>query len=444
MNHQTNNTAKVDILIVDDTPDNIRVLSTMLLEQGYGVRKALNGKMALVAAHAKAPDLILLDITMPDMNGYEVCQRLKEQAQTSTIPIIFLSALDGTTDKVKAFQVGGADYITKPFQFEEVMARIQTQLTVRSLQMQLQAQNKELQDSLHDLKNAQSRLVQQEKMIGLGQLTAGIAHEINNPISFIFGNLEPAWNYIKDLTHLIQLYQREYPDPTIAIQEATEEIDLEFLIPDLHKLMRSMQNGAERIQSIILALRIFSRLDESDIKPVDLHDGLDSTLLLLKHRLQQKEKSLDIKVVKTYGKIPSITCHARQLNQVFFNLLNNAIDALELAYAPSELALSSASQPRHSLRERPQSTPTIWISTECIDSEMIKVQIRDNGVGIADELRDRIFDPFYTTKQIGTGVGLGLSISYQIVVEQHKGQLMCHSQLEQGAEFVIKIPVQRS
>jgi signal transduction histidine kinase len=443
MNNPTNNTAKVDILIVDDTPDNIRVLSTMLLEQGYGVRKALNGKMALVAAHAKAPDLILLDITMPEMNGYEVCQRLKEQAQTSTIPIIFLSALDGTTEKVKAFQVGGVDYITKPFQFEEVMARIQTQLTVRSLQVQLQAQNKELQDSLHDLKNAQSRLVQQEKMIGLGQLTAGIAHEINNPISFIFGNLEPAWNYIKDLTHLIHLYQKEYPNPTIAIQEATEEIDLEFLIPDLHKLMRSMQNGAERIQSIILALRIFSRLDESDIKPTNLHEGLDSTLLLLKHRLHQPEKSLDINVVKTYGKIPLITCHARQLNQVFLNLLNNAIDALEVAYASSDLAVAHSSQSCNSLHEAPRSRPTIWISTECINADTIEVQIKDNGVGIAEELCSRIFDPFYTTKPIGMGVGLGLSISYQIVVEQHKGQLMCHSQPRRGAEFVVKIPVHR-
>jgi signal transduction histidine kinase len=419
-------TPKADILIVDDTPHNIRFLSAMLMEQGYNVRKALDGQMALTAVETVAPDLILLDINMPGMNGYEVCKRLKENPQTSAIPIIFLSALDDVVDKVRGFQLGASDYITKPFQFEEVLVRLQTQLTIRALQTQLETQNEQLQQALSNLKSAQTQLVQKEKMIGLGQLVAGVAHEINNPISFISGNLAPARRYIQDLFDLITLYQQEYPLPTPRIQKAIETIDLNFLTADLQKLIGSMQNGVERIRNVILALRIFSRLDESDIKTVNIHEGIESTLVLLQHRLNASEHRREIQVIRNYGKLPLINCYASQVNQVFLNLLNNAIDALSLGSGE--------------LIESP-SNPTIWITTETTLSNSIIIRIKDNGVGIPESVRSRLFDPFFTTKPVGEGMGLGLSTSYQIIVERHQGRLTCQSLAGQGAEFIVEIPI---
>ncbi|MBD1944589.1 response regulator [Coleofasciculus sp. FACHB-712] len=426
MDSKLANTFKADILIVDDTPDNIRFLSSLLLDKGYNVRKSINGQMALTAVKTLQPDLILLDINMSGMNGYEVCERLKEDTETSSVPVIFLSALDDVLDKVKAFQVGGVDYITKPFQIEEVLARIQNQLTIQSLQTQLKNQNSQLQQALGDLKKAQAQLVQKEKMLGLGQLAAGMAHEINNSIGFISGNLEPARKYIQDLLNLVRIYQQEYPKPTLPIQKAIQEIDLDFLNSDIQNLVGSMQTGVERICTMLLALRIFSRLNESDIKAVDIHEGLNSTLLLLQHRLRGEGKRPEIQVIKKYEDLPLVNCYASQLNQAFLNLLNNAIDALELRIGQDFSESSS---------------PTIWISTEFSAWETIIIRIKDNGIGIAEEMRSRLFDPFFTTKPIGQGSGLGLLTAYEIIVEKHKGQLTCHSFPGQGAEFTIEIPV---
>jgi signal transduction histidine kinase len=427
MNYKPDTIFKADILIVDDTPDNLRFLSSLLLNEGYNVRKATNGQMALTAVKTVPPDLILLDVNMPGMSGYEVCEHLKKDSQTSSVPVIFLSALDDVMDKVKAFQVGGADYITKPFKIEEVLARIQNQLTIKSLQNELQSQNTQLQQALNELKKAQAQLVQKEKMLGLGQLAAGMAHEINNSIGFVSSNLEPASKYIQDLLNLIKLYQQEYPNPSIPIQETIQEIDLDFLSLDIKKIMGSMQTGAERISTMILALRIFSRLNESDIKAVDIHEGLDSTLLLLQHRLRKEMKCPEIKVIKQYGNLPLVTCYASQLNQVFFNLLNNAIDAIDSGLEKGITELSS---------------PTIWINTELTAYKTVKIQIKDNGIGIDEKVRSRLFNPFFTTKPVGQGSGLGLVTSYEIVVEKHKGELRCNSLPGQGAEFTIEIPVQ--
>jgi signal transduction histidine kinase len=427
MNYKPDTIFKADILIVDDTPDNLRFLSSLLLNEGYNVRKATNGQMALTAVKTVPPDLILLDVNMPGMSGYEVCEHLKKDSQTSSVPVIFLSALDDVMDKVKAFQVGGADYITKPFKIEEVLARIQNQLTIRNLQNELRTQNTQLQQALNELKKAQAQLVQKEKMLGLGQLTAGMAHEINNSIGFVSSNLEPASKYIQDLLNLINLYQQEYPNPSIPIQETIQEIDLDFLSLDIKKIMGSMQTGAERISTMILALRIFSRLNESDIKAVDIHEGLDSTLLLLQHRLRKEMKCPEIKVIKQYGNLPLVTCYASQLNQVFFNLLNNAIDAIDSGLEKGITELSS---------------PTIWINTELTAYKTVKIQIKDNGIGIDEKVRSRLFNPFFTTKPVGQGSGLGLVTSYEIVVEKHKGELRCNSLPGQGAEFTIEIPVQ--
>ncbi len=429
MPQDSSNSALADILIVDDTPDNIRFLSAMLLEQGYNVRKALNGQMALTASQSLPPDLILLDINMPDMNGYEVCRQLKANPHTQPIPVIFLSALDDVIDKVKAFQVGGVDYVTKPFQFEEVLVRVQTQLTMQNLQNRLQAQNQQLQETLVELKATQAQLIQKEKMIGLGQLVAGVAHEINNPISFISGNIGPARRYIKDLLNLLSIYQQTYPNPTSEIQQICEDIDLDFLIADLQKLLGSMQTGVDRIHTIMLALRIFSRLDESDIKAVDLHEGLDSTLLLLEHRFRPSSKIAGIKIVKNYGTLPAVTCYARQMNQVFLQLLTNAIEALEVR---EKLAN------RQNLDVNPA---CIWITTEVMDQTSVIIRLRDNALGIPENVRSRIFDPFFTTKTVGQGAGLGLTTSYQVVVDKHHGHLTYESVVGEGTEFIIEIPV---
>ncbi|WP_204104813.1 MULTISPECIES: response regulator [Spirulina sp. CCY15215] len=404
---------QADILIVDDTPDNIRLLSTMLSKRGYRVRPAINGKMAILAAKALEPDLILLDINMPEMNGYEVCQHLKANEKTKAIPVIFLSALDHVEDKVKAFEVGGIDYITKPFQFAEVLVRIENQLTIRKLQKTLQKQN-------NRLKQVMTQLVQNEKMAGLGQLVAGIAHEINNPISFIYGNLKPASEYIQDICDLLELYQQEYPQPKENIQETIEEMDLDFIKADLQNSIASMQTGAERIRTIILNLRNFARLDEAQVKLANLHEGLDSTLSILQHRLKSRDDRQEIFVKQNYGNIPKVTCYPGQLNQVFFHLLNNAIDAFD---------------------EWESENPQITISTDIIDGDRVGVRITDNGKGIAQDLQTRLFDPFFTTKSVGKGVGLGLAISYQIIVEQHSGQIVCESSPETGTKFSLEIPL---
>jgi PAS domain S-box-containing protein len=702
-----------DLLVVDDTPDNLRLLSTMLSEHGYKVRKVISGKLALRVVSVAPPDLILLDINMPQIDGYQVCQALKADPKTSDIPIVFLSALDDISDKVKAFALGGVDYITKPFQSEEVLARIKNQLTLRALQKQLHERNTRLQEeiaerqrteaalraseerwqlvlegnndgiwdwniktgetfystrytamlgyaegefgdryeawvshthpddldgimaSLEDylrrnvphyaieyrlrckdgsykwvlsrgqavwdeegnpvrmvgstrditprklaeerlrrseasltaaqrvahvgnweydvlthqitwseelfrifgldpqgteptytryfrlvhpddrarlrhtvdhtiatgqaleldyrivrpdgsicyvagrgeaivdergqvvrligtalditerkqteqalresearerekatqlegtldtLKRTQARLIQAEKMSSLGQVLAGVAHEINNPVGFIYGNLFHANDYFRDLLRLLQCYQQIYPDAASEIQQIQEEIDLDFLVDDWQQLMDSMQAGAERIHQMVRSLKLFARLDESEIKRVDLHQGIDTTLAILQHRLRGENNWSAIEVVKAYGQLPQVTCYASQMNQVFMNLLNNAIDALEGQPPPRTITIRTALE----MRTR-DIAPT--------DSPVAVIRIADNGPGMSEQLCQQIFDPFFTTKPIGRGTGLGLSISYQIIVEKHGGQLYCNSAPGKGTELVVEIPL---
>lgn len=436
-----NSEVKGDILVVDDTLDNINLLATMLTEIGYKVRKALSGPMALMGVQAAPPDLILLDISMPEMSGYEVCEKLKASEQTRDIPVIFLSALDNVLDKVKAFSIGGVDYITKPFQLEEVVLRVENHLTIRRLQKQLSEQNsllkksealereksQQLELALHQLQQTQAQLIQSEKMSSLGQLVAGIAHEINNPINVIYGNLSHIEQYSASLLLLIQQYKQELPTPSIAIQELQESHELEFLQEDLPALLVSVKSGVQRIRDLVLSLRSFSRLGEAELKKVDIHDGLNSTLIILQHRLNAQSNRPAIALEKEYSKLPEIECYASQINQVFLHILNNAIDALEKVDWQSSGAL-----------------PTIHIRTELIDSSHIAIKIVDNGIGISDSIQNKIFDPFFTTKKIGSGIGMGLSISYQIVVESHGGELLCESTSGQGVTVTIILPVERS
>ncbi|WP_017715443.1 GAF domain-containing protein [Kamptonema formosum] len=301
------------------------------------------------------------------------------------------------------------------------------------------AQAVQLTQLLHDLKQSQMQLIQTEKMSALGELVAGVAHEINNPVNFIYGNLNYADNYIRELLDLVRLYEKHYPHPVPEIEAHCEIIDLDFLSEDLPKLLSSMKIGAERIREIVLSLRNFSRVDQAEMKPVNLHEGIDSTLLILQNRLKPNGSRPGIAIVKEYGNLPPVECYAGQINQVFMNIISNAIDALEEANGASGLE-------RHKNKKSPVThaaspIPTIRIRTEVKHPNSVTVRISDNGPGMSESVKARLFNPFFTTKPVGKGTGLGLSISYQIVADKHGGCLTCHSQPGQGTEFCIEIPL---
>lgn len=288
---------------------------------------------------------------------------------------------------------------------------------------ELEDKNESLHSTLSQLKQTQAQLIQNEKMASLGQMVAGIAHEINNPVNFIHGNLGHLDEYATNLLDLIRLYEEEYPGETAIIAEAKEAIDLDFLQTDLPKVLDSMKMGTTRIREIVVGLRNFSRLDEADRKEADLHEGLESTLLILQNRLKAKSNRPEIRLMRDYGQLPKIECYPGQLNQVFLNIIGNAIDALE------PLAIAGKIE-----------TPTLYIHTILKEKQAV-VCIADNGPGIPEETRPKIFDPFFTTKAIGKGTGLGLSISYSIVVERHGGELSCISSPGEGAQFIVSIPI---
>jgi signal transduction histidine kinase len=287
----------------------------------------------------------------------------------------------------------------------------------------------ELQQALRDLQETQSLLIQSEKMSSLGMLLAGVAHEINNPVTFIYGNLSHAINYVSDLIELLQLYQQRYPEPGSEIEELIDSLEIDFVIEDLPKVMSSMKMGAERIRQIVLSLRNFSRTNDVEISPLNVHEGIENTLLILHNRLKPQPGRPGIQVVKEFGDLPLVECCAGEVNQVFMNILANAIDALE-----EGMAVPAPGCP----------TPTIRIRTEVLRPDFVTVRIADNGPGIEPEVLRRLFDPFFTTKPAGKGTGLGLSISFQIVVAKHGGTLQCLSEPGQGTEFWIELPVRHS
>ena len=331
-------------------------------------------------------------------------------------------------------QVYGADELAQIAQaFNEMAAQIQQNTeALQTSEKQLKAQTEELETTLHELNQTQLQLVQQEKMSSLGQLVAGVAHEINNPVSFIHGNLVHIQTYSKDLLQLIDLYQKSYPHPTPEIQAEIEEIDLEFLQDDLLKVLSSMKIGTDRIRQIVLSLRNFSRMDESDFKDVDLHEGIESTLLILQHRLKATPQRPEIALIRDYGKLPPVECHGGRLNQVLMNILANAIDALEDLHQRQAPTL-----------DRPPSYH-IKVRTAVIDADWVEIAIADNGPGIPEDLQAKIFDPFFTTKPVGKGTGLGMSISYQIITEKHGGKLECFSKPGEGTTFIIQIPIRQN
>ena len=313
---------------------------------------------------------------------------------------------------------------------EQADAQEKLELYNQTLEKKVKQRTEKLAKTLEELQYTQAQLIQREKMSSLGQLVAGIAHEINNPVNFIHGNLEYTKDYLHDLLNLVEVYQLEYPNPTEIIEEEIENIELEFLQEDLPNILSSMQIGSERIREIVKSLRTFSRLDEADYKKVDIHESIESTLMIIQSRLKTNSERCEITVVKNYDSLPLVECYAGELNQVFLNLLFNAIDVLEEKIKKSN--------------NSPFLAPQISISTKILDSQLIAIHIADNGLGMTEEIRENIFNPFFTTKPVGQGTGLGLAVSYQIVVDKHHGELKCSSTPGEGTEFVIEIPARQS
>ncbi|MCG6136094.1 MAG: hybrid sensor histidine kinase/response regulator [Nostoc sp. LLA-1] len=423
------------ILLVDDNPNNLKVLSESIQGCGWKALMATDGESAIEQTEYAHPDLILLDIMMPGIDGFETCRRLKANSITQNIPVIFMTALSDAIDKVKGLEIGAVDYITKPFQQEEVIARLKLHLKIshltRTLEQRVQERTAELSQSLRQLKQTQLQLIQSEKMSTLGQLVAGIGHEINNPVGCIGGNRSHIEQYVNDLLRLLHLYQQKLPHPDAEIDELVAEIDLAYLTEDMPKLLASMGQGIARLKEISLSLRTFARSDMSSKVEYQIHEGIDSTLMLLKHRLKGNSDRPKIQVVTKYGELPAIACYPGQMNQVFMNIIANAIDAFDDLYQNYSNQKIVASEPN---------TITITTSVE-LQQKTITICIEDNALGMAPEIQARIFEPSFTTKPVGKGTGLGLAISYQIIVDKHNGQINCSSTFGQGTKFIFSLPI---
>ena len=308
----------------------------------------------------------------------------------------------------------------------DISERKRAEEALQESELRERKKSQELETTLAQLKLTQARLLLSDKMASLGSLVAGIAHEINNPTSFIYGNIDIAEAYSKDLLYLITLYQKHYPEPAIEISQQTSDIDLDFIVKDFPNLLDSMNQGVNRITQIVQSLKDFSHLDEATYKCVDIHAGIDNTVLLLQHRINQVPHRKKIHIIKEYTQLPKVECYPKKLNQVFMNLLSNAIDALEEAIAKNNIL-----------------EPQIRIVTEASDDKAV-IRIADNGIGINQDVKERLFDPFFTTKEVGKGTGMGLAVSYQIIVDNHQGELRYISELGKGTEFIISIPLRLS
>lgn len=420
-----------EILVVDDMPTNLEVLTETLSSAGYTVAAATSGERALKRLQTYVPNLILLDIQMPGIDGFKTCQEIKKNPDTANIPVIFITAFSDIGSIVQGFSLGAVDYITKPFQELELLTRVKThlqvQMTNRSLEQQVLDRTHELETALIQLRASQLQLIQQEKMSALGNLVAGIAHEINNPIGFVSGNVEELKHNLKDVFDHLDLYKQKASAE--EIEDHAKAIEFDYLREDIPRILASMASGCDRIHSISASLRMFSRADMESKFKVNVHEGIDSTLLILKYRLSATDARPEIEVIQDYGELPEITCFPSQLSQVFMNLLANAIDMFD------ELA------EEHSFAELQANPQRITIRTQFVEPHGVEIHISDNGKGMSEEVHAKIFDRKFTTKAVGKGTGLGLAIAHQVVVEQHGGSLEVKSQIGKGTEFIIRLPV---
>ena len=421
-----NTTRSSSIMVVDDTPQNLELMEQMLNEHGYQVRLFVDGFSAIDSADYDPPDLILLDVMMPEIDGYEVCKRLKENNNTAEIPILFISAKGETFDKIKAFKSGGVDYITKPFQLEEVLARVETHLKLRRYQLELKEKNIFLQDTLNSLKAVQSQLIQSEKMASLGTLTAGIAHEINNPINAINSSSIGLKKLIDRILSLLNSYGEITPqnvdEQLKTIEDIKERIDLDDTLSGISQLLGNIEKGTKRTTDIVIGLRTFTYMDKTVKVAIDVHDNLNTTLALLNHKTQDR-----INVIKEYGDIPPFNCFPGKMNQVFMNILVNSIDAI----------LAKGDDLRNG---------EIKIKTTMVNKlagRFLEIIISDNGTGMPENIVNRIFEPFYTTKVVGKGVGLGLSIAHGII-KSHDGTIDVESKPGIGTTFTIQLPFEEN
>ncbi len=376
---------------------------------------------------------VLFNVSKSDLLGYCLNERIPGLSQR---PADWLNRSEQhliQDNDARVLEISVSDRTDQDFEeyvvlLRDITARVEAEQILRSSEAQSRQQSEHLERALQELRQTQTQLVQSEKMSSLGQLVAGVAHEINNPVNFIYGNLIHASDYTQKLLAVIDLYQQQYDDPDPQIATLVESVDLAFLVEDYPKMLTSMQAGTDRIREIVLTLRNFSRLDEAEMKAVDIHEGIDSTLLILQSRMKPQPDQAGIMILKKYGDLPLVECYASQLNQVFMNIISNAIDALH------------EFDRTRSVEDLRQNPSTIEIITQTSDNGWVEIGIKDNGAGIPAAIQEKLFDPFFTTKPIGEGTGLGLSISYQIVTEKHNGKLSCISAVGSGTEFWIQIP----
>ncbi len=388
---------------------------------------AHNGKEALEKIAEFPPfDLVLTDINMPEMDGLTLLEKLSQI--DNTLKAVVISAYGDMQNIRSAMNRGAFDFLTKPIDFQDMEITIQ-----RALETVTQARK-----NLTELQEVQTQLIQNEKMVSVGQLVAGVAHEIYNPISFIIGNIEHAENYFQGLMTALSIYQQHCSLNNPEVQTQIEALDIPFLLEDLPQLLNSMKGGTERILGISISLRSFSRADSTSKVPFNIHEGIDSSLLILRHRLKANEGKSEIKVIKDYGTFPPVECYPGQLSQVFLNILANAIDALEER---------DSGRSRDEIKANPNFITIRTFLTNEIEKNFqdnspshVRISITDNGRGMTEEVRQRVFNYLFTTKAVGKGTGLGLSISRSIVEEKHGGWLTCNSTPGEGTEFIIEIP----
>jgi two-component system, NtrC family, sensor kinase len=427
VSEQSNQT--ITVLLIDDQVIVSEVIRRSLETQpDITFHYCADPNQAIQMALAIQPTVILQDLVMPDIDGLMLLRWFRQHPETAHIPMIVLSNKEDASMKAEAFTNGANDYLTKLPDPIELLARIRYHsqafnnfkaLMVSTAAAQAQAQ--QLTTTLSQLQEAQAQLIQTEKMSGLGQMVAGIAHEINNPVNFIHGNLKYVQQHATDLAAIIQMCQQQQAALPEAIQTALVDVDVQFVQDDFNRAIASMAKGADRISSIVKSLRNFARLDEADQKEVDLHEGIDSTLMLLDYRLINQ-----FKVSRQFGDLPPVQCYPAQLNQVFMHLINNAIDAIQTQ------------------RERnAQLVPQITITTAQISAEQVELRIHDNGIGIPDDLQDQIFNPFFTTKSVDTGKGLGLAICYR-VMQNHNGEIVIDSVPGQSTTAIVRLPIHQS